>query len=222
MFACGDITPEPLISSPDRELIDSVLVSAQVATGETVMYTLPNAVAGNIYEIRVKRAGASNPDMLVCITENCTPGSSDDVGEVNPDSTFDGTIKWYLPSSDTSLFIYVGGGDESQYSITAGIAPTSVLGTALTSVNIYGVVKSAETANYTLAVTTNNNYLITAAVVNSIGGIDTLRLCRELDCTTIEAFDSPYLATFDGTLHVFVDSTSSDSLFSINAVDQGP
>jgi len=223
LLACDDITPNPLVSSPDRTLTDNVLVSAQVATGETVAYDLPAVsgnINGNIYEVRVKRAGGSNPVVLVCdAIENCpSPG----VGVTNPDSTFDGTVKWYLVTSNTTLYTYVGdaSGEESQYSITAGIDPTNVEGTALTAVNIYGAVKSGETANYTLAVSSGNDYQITATTIAGFGAIEPVRACLELDCTTTVTL--PYSADFTGILYVFVDSLANNSLFSIKADDLGP
>lgn len=222
LFACDDITPDPLVSSPDMTLTDSVLVSAQVATGETVTYTFP-ALNGILYEIRVKRAGGSDPQVLVCDIENCASSVGFEFPDIN--DTFDGTIIWYTATSAATLYIYVGdvngAGDESQYSITARTAPTNTEGTALTADDIYGVVNLGETANYTLAVTATvtetQDYQVTATA--DIGAIDPLRACLELDCTTPVTFTQPYTADFTGTLYIFVDSPGSNSLFHINATE---
>ena len=215
--ACDTITPDPLISSPDKTLTPSVTVSAQVATNETVLYTLPVELDG-IYGITVLRKDGSDPAVLVCETLDCTTG----VGTVFPDinNTLDGSIIWYLSQFTGEIYIYVGGGDESKYSITASKEVTSQDAALLSSVDTYGVVYQLETATYTLPVTDGLEYSVVSVLDE---GDISLRLCSDADCIvgseiTYDPLDPVYTADYTGTLYVFVDG-NQNSVFHIQGFE---
>jgi len=219
-LACDTITPDALISSPDKTLKSSVTVSAQVATNETVLYTLPVELDG-IYSITVIRKDGSDPTVLVCETLDCTAG----VGTVFPDvnNTFDGTAIWYLSQFAGEIYIYVGGGDESKYSITATKEVTSQDAAVLSNVDTYGVVYQSETASYTLPVTTGLEYSIVSILDD---GDTSLRLCSDADCISgseisYDPLDPVYTADYTGTLYVFIDG-NQNSIFHIQGFEIVP
>ena len=226
LLACDSITPDPLVSSPDKVLTDSVAVSAQVATGEEVAYTI-DVNKDIIYEIDVRRKEGSNPLVTVCEVADCELVDSKGFEFPDVNDIHDGTLKWYTSTASVApLYIYVGdqNGDEAKYSITASTASTSTLGTVLTVDDSYGVVNTAQSAEYTLAVTVSVDIQIIAEVDNVLVGDISLRVCSESDCNTVTGTETAYTVlnpvitpTETGTLYVFVDG-AANSVFHIKAI----
>lgn len=228
LLACDPVTQDPLVSSPDKTLTDSVAVSAQVATGETVTYTM-GALENTIYNINVRRKEGSNPTVIVCepLEVNCTSNVGVDATQL-----YDGTIILHPFSSGSELYIYVGdidgNGDESKYSITASKAETSTLGSALTSEDIFGVVYLGETADYTLEVVNDGTTEYEITATPDVGGIDALRGCSEFEAVCAVdnqvVISSKFKAAYTGTLYVFVDNDGNtpNSIFQIKATTTTP
>lgn len=233
LLACDPVVQDPLVSSPDKTLTDSVAVSAQVATGEQVAYTYTHKI-NTITEINLRRKEGSNPQLLVCDSANCLP--SDVIPELvdftDVNQIYDGTIKWYLPGPTVTpeLYIYVGDeeGGESKYSITASVAATSTLGTLLSTEDedTYGIINGIEEADFTLAITDTYSYEF--LIDEKIGSITSLEVCTAVDCLPARIVvdltnpNPKYLATTTGILYVFVKSDGANAIFTLKVTETAP
>ena len=233
LLACDPITPDPLVSSPDKILTDSVAVSAQVATGETVTYTFDLSLETTIYEINVQRRDGSNPVVKVCEVDDCSMGA---VGVEFPDTNniYDGSIIWYSATNAIStLYIFVGDvdGEEAKYSVSAGVESTTTSIISLTADDTYGVVNVNESlvgAEFNLTVAVDTDYTIDLNIDNGNADDMTLKLCVEQNCSGGNdplsfvvtnpgdtSISGAYPSLYTGTLYVFVESTTN-SIFHIS------